>query len=154
MTGSQLLGEREVAYLLEVVDLARRGETDRLDAQLAAGISANLTNDAGDTLLILAAYHAHRETVEMLLGHGANHARANHRGQTALGAAVFRRDRGIVTALLAAGADPRAGAQSAVDVARFFGLEEMTELLWLGDCAESKVPGGRNPEERAANLAG
>jgi uncharacterized protein len=129
MTEAQELGEREVAYLLEVVDLARQGETDQLEEQLTAGISANLTNGVGDTLLILAAYHAHLDTVEMLLGHGADHGRVNRRAQTALGAAVFRRDRGIVTALLAAGADPEAGEQSAIEVARFFELEEMAVLL-------------------------
>jgi uncharacterized protein len=127
----QEFGEREVAYLLEVIDLARDGSTDQLEVQLNAGISANLTNDVGDTLLILAAYHSHLDTVEMLLGRGADHGRANGRGQTALSAAVFRQERGIVTALLAAGADPRAGAQSAVDVARFFGLEDMAILLGL-----------------------
>jgi uncharacterized protein len=129
VTEAQELSDREVAYLLEVVDLARRGKSDQLEAQLAAGISVNLTNDVGDTLLILAAYHAHHDAVQMLLRRGADHARANCRGQTALSAAVFRQDCGIVTALLAAGADPLAGAQSAVDVARFFGLEEMADLL-------------------------
>ena len=132
MTEDQELSDREVAYLLEVLDLARRGQTDQLEAQLAAGISVNLTNDAGDTLLILAAYHAHLDTVEMLLRYGADHARANRRGQSALSCAVFRRDCRIVTALLEAGADSRAGAQSAIDVARFFGLEEMADLLALG----------------------
>jgi ankyrin repeat protein len=132
------LSDREVAYLLEVLDLARQGQTDQLEAQLAAGISMNLTNDAGDTLLILAAYHARLDTVQMLLRRGADHARENRRGQTALGAAVFRRDCAIVTALLMAGADPRAGAQSALDVARFFGLEEMANLLVLGDFTVSE----------------
>ena len=50
----------------------------------------NLTNDKGDTLLILAAYHGHPETVGALLDRGADHSRANDRGQTALAAAVFR----------------------------------------------------------------
>jgi ankyrin repeat protein len=133
VTETRGFGEREVAYLLEVLDLARRGQTDQLEVQLAAGISVNLTNDVGDTLLILAAYHAHLDTVEMLLRSGADHARTNRRGQSALSCAVFRRDCGIVTALLAAGADSRVGAQSALDIARFFGLEEMADLLALGD---------------------
>jgi ankyrin repeat protein len=129
VSDGQELGAREVAYLLEVVELARRGETDQLEAQIQAGISVNLTNDVGDTLLILAAYHAHPETVQMLLRHGGYHSRVNGRGQTALGAAVFRQDRSSVTALLAAGADPLAGPQSAVDVAKFFGLTEMATLF-------------------------
>jgi uncharacterized protein len=53
----------------------------------------------------------------------------NDRSQTALAAAVFRRDAGIVNALLAAGADPHHGGRSAVETARFFELEEMLRLL-------------------------
>lgn len=132
MSDAPELSEREVAFLLEVADLARLGQTAELEAQLVAGISVNLTNDAGDSLLILAAYHAHAETVEMLLRHAADHSRVNRRGQTALGAAVFRQDRVSVSALLAAGADPLAGAQSAIAVARFFGLAEMVLLLEAG----------------------
>jgi ankyrin repeat protein len=89
----------------------------------------NLTNDKGDTLLILAAYHGHPETVAALLARGADPGRVNDRGQTALGAATFRRTRESVVALLAVGADPTAGGQSALAVAQFFDLPEMAELL-------------------------
>ena len=73
-----------------VFDLARGGHTDELVAYVDAGVPVNLTNDKGDTLLILAAYHGHPETVAALLDRGADHSRANDRGQTALAAAVFR----------------------------------------------------------------
>ena len=112
-----------------VFDLARGGRTEELAAYLDAGVPANLTNDKGDTLLILAAYHGHPDTVAVLLEHGADHGRANDRGQTALGAAVFRRSEDAVRALLAAGADPDLGRQSARATADFFGLPEMTALL-------------------------
>lgn len=112
-----------------VFDLARGGHTDELAAYLDAGVPANLTNDKGDTLLSLAAYHGHPETVGALLAHGADHSRANDRGQTALAAAVFRQSTGTVTRLLAAGADPDAGGPSARATAEFFGLPVMTELL-------------------------
>lgn len=49
----------------------------------------NLTNDKGDTLLTLAAYHAHPGTVGALLSRGADPARTNDRGRTALAVAVF-----------------------------------------------------------------
>jgi hypothetical protein len=107
MSASELTAD-EVDFLLEVVDFARTGETRSLADAIAAGIPVNLTNGAGDTLLILAAYHCHLDTVEMLLEHGADWARVNDRGQTALAAATFRRHRPIVTVLLAAGADPDA----------------------------------------------
>ena len=112
-----------------VFDLARSGGTDDLVAYLDAGVPVNLTNDKGDTLLILAAYHGHEETVAALLDRGADHARANDRGQTALAAAVFRQSTDIVRRLLAAGADPDAGGPSARATAIFFELPEMTGLL-------------------------
>src|SRR3954469_20506966 len=85
-----------------VFDLARGGRTEDLAAYLDAGVPADLTNDKGDTLLILAAYHGHPETVAALLDRGADHSRANDRGQTALAAAVFRQSIETVTRLLRA----------------------------------------------------
>ena len=110
-------------------DLARFGHTDELVAYVDAGVPVNLTNDKGDTLLILAAYHGYPETVAALLARGADHSRANDRGQTALAAAVFRQSTATVTALLDAGADPDAGGPSARATAVFFELPAMTELL-------------------------
>lgn len=112
-----------------VFDLARAGAADELAAYLDAGVPANLTNGNGDTLLVLAAYHARPDAVAVLLQRGADHARVNDRGQTALGAAVFRRSEEAVRALLAAGADPDLGRQSARATAAFFGLPEMARLL-------------------------
>ncbi|MGY1831367.1 ankyrin repeat domain-containing protein [Geodermatophilus sp. SYSU D01180] len=112
-----------------VFDLARFGHTDELTAYVDAGVPVDLTNDKGDTLLILAAYHDHPETVAALLERGADPGRANDRGQTALAAAVFRRSEAGVRTLLAAGADPDAGGPSARETAAFFDLPEMTALL-------------------------
>ncbi|WNV86222.1 ankyrin repeat domain-containing protein [Umezawaea sp. Da 62-37] len=123
------LTDTELDYLRSVLDLARAGDTDRLAEALDAGVPANLTGATGDSLLILAAYHDHPDTVRALLDRGADTGRVNDRGQTALGAAVFRRSAESVTALLAAGADPALGGRSALDIARFFELPEMTALL-------------------------
>jgi ankyrin repeat protein len=114
-----------------VFDLARGGHTDELAAYLDAGVPVNLTNDKGDTLLLLAAYHGHPDTVAGLLTRGADpdHARANDRGQTALAAAVFRQSGDTVGVLLDAGADPDAGSPSARATATFFELPAMVELL-------------------------
>ncbi len=125
----EALSDEEIGFLLEVLDLARHGRTERLAELLEVGVPVNLTNAAGDSLLILAAYHGQGETVRLLLDRGADTARVNDRGQTALAAAVFGQDRGIVEALLAAGADPHHGGRSAVEIARFFELEEMLGLL-------------------------
>ena len=118
-----------IALAGRVFDLARGGATEDLAAYLDAGVPANLTNEKGDTLLILAAYHGHQETVAALLERGADHSRANDRGQTALAAAVFRQSTDTVARLLEAGADPDAGGPSARATAIFFDLPGMVELL-------------------------
>jgi uncharacterized protein len=112
-----------------VFELARFGATEELAAYLDAGVPANLTNDKGDTLLILAAYHGHPETVAALLAAGADPGRVNDRGQTALAAAVFKQSEETVRRLLAAGADPDAGGPTARETAAFFDLPAMTALL-------------------------
>ncbi len=119
----------ELAFLVAMFGLARDGATDDLATHLEAGLPSNLTNDSGDTLLILAAYHEHPDTVRLLLTHGADTERVNDRGQTALGAAVFRQSVDGVEALLAAGADPHGGGRTAVELATFFDLPEMLALL-------------------------
>ncbi|HSP36242.1 MAG TPA: ankyrin repeat domain-containing protein [Frankiaceae bacterium] len=110
-------------------DLARDGEAARLAEYLDAGLSSNLTNDKGDTLLILASYRGHPETVRTLLDHGADVTRVNDRGQTALAAAVFKQSEPTVRLLLAADADPADGSPSAIETARFFDLPAMVALL-------------------------
>ena len=112
-----------------VFDLARGGHTEQLVEYVDAGVPVNLTNDKGDTLLILAAYHSHPEAVAALLARGADHSCANDRGQTALAAAVFRQSAETVRHLVGAGADPDAGGPSARATAQFFDLPEMAALL-------------------------
>src|SRR3954471_3887769 len=110
-------------------DLARSGGTDELVGNVVAGLPVNLTNDKGDTLLILAAYHNHADTVSALLEQGADPGRVNDRGQSALSAAVFRQNAETVKSLLAAGADPDGGTPSAAATAEFFNLPEMAAIL-------------------------
>jgi ankyrin repeat protein len=123
------LDDETIAFAHRMFDLARYGAAEELAEYVDAGLPVNLTNDSGDTLLILAAYHKQSAVVDALLARGADVARANERGQTALAAAVFRQEGGIVQRLLDAGADPDGGSPSAVETARFFDLHEMLELL-------------------------
>ncbi|MFF1867427.1 ankyrin repeat domain-containing protein [Kitasatospora herbaricolor] len=106
-------------------DAARTGDSATLAAYVDAGAPANLSNDRGDTLLMLAAYHGHADAVRTLLERGADPDRANDRGQTPLAGAVFKGADEVLTALLAGGADPGAGTPSAVDTARMFGKEDL-----------------------------
>ncbi|MCM6774050.1 ankyrin repeat domain-containing protein [Nocardia sp. CDC159] len=113
----------------KVFDSARTGDAQTLGAYLDAGVPANLTNDRGDTLLMLAAYHGHSDAVRILLDQGADPNRANDRGQTPLAGAVFKGENEIVEALVGAGADPDAGTPSARDSAVMFGKSELLELF-------------------------
>ncbi len=101
----------------------------QLAGYLDAGVDANLANQKGDTLVMLAAYHGHAETVRALLERGADPNRANDRGQTPLAGAVFKGEDEVVRALAAGGADPRAGTPSAVATARMFERTDLLELL-------------------------
>ncbi len=123
------LTDDELAYLQSVLDDARAGRTHDLAAAVDAGVPVNLTSGAGDSLLMLAAYHNHPATVTALLARGADTERINDRGQTALGAAVFRGCEPSVRALLKAGANPDGGPRSAITVATVFELKEMAHLL-------------------------
>ncbi len=117
------------ALAAELFDLARNGDTEGLEEYLDAGVPATATNEAGDTLVMLAAYHAHAEAVALLLARGGDPNQANGKGQTPLAGAVFKGAADVVRALLAGGADPAAGFPSAIDAARMFGKTEMLALF-------------------------
>ncbi|WP_133916306.1 ankyrin repeat domain-containing protein [Streptomyces sp. NBC_00582] len=118
-----------VELATKIFDLARQGRTEELVAYVDAGVPANLTNDRGDCLVMLAAYHGHADAVRALLTRGAEADRINDRGQTPLAGAAFKGETGVIKVLLEAGADPSAGTPSAVDTARMFARAELLELF-------------------------
>jgi ankyrin repeat protein len=122
-------GPEMLRFAAKVFNLARQGDTGTLAAYVEAGVPANLCNDKGDTLVMLAAYHGHPQTVSVLLEHGADSDRTNDRGQTPLAGAVFKGERAVIEALLDGGADPSAGSPSAVETARMFGLDDLIALF-------------------------
>ncbi|MBX0300338.1 ankyrin repeat domain-containing protein [Cryobacterium sp. 1639] len=112
-----------------VFDLARDGLTGPLGEMLDAGVPLNLVNARGDSLLIVAAYAQHHDTVQELLRRGADTAIVNGMGQTALACAVFRGNEPILADLLTAGADPDLGSHTGVQIADQFGLPRMRALI-------------------------
>ncbi|WP_405814933.1 ankyrin repeat domain-containing protein [Streptomyces sp. NBC_01390] len=118
-----------VELATKIFDLARQGQTEALVAYVDAGVPADLTNDRGDSLVMLAAYHGHAEAVRALLARGADGDRVNDRGQTPLAGAVFKGAQDVIQALLESGADPAAGMPSALDTARMFGKTELLEVF-------------------------
>ena len=127
---------------VRVFGLARAGEAEELAAYVDAGVPADLTNEKGDTLLILAAYHGHPGTVAALLERGADHGRYNDRGQTPLAGAAFKGDLEMAKLLLAHGARaeaPLGDGKTAFMMAAMFNRLDIMQLL---------VDHGADPEAR------
>jgi len=112
-----------------VFELARDGRTGPLAEMLDAGVPLDLVNGRGDSLLIVAAYGQHLETVQELLRRGADTAVVNTMGQTALACAVFRGNEPILLALLTAGADPDLGSHTGIQIADQFALPRMRAVI-------------------------
>lgn len=124
--------EEAIALANSLFAMAREGETERLAAYIDAGAPVNMQNAKGDTMLNLAAYSSHPETVRMLLGRGADPEIANDRGQRALSCAVFKQDVESTRLLLEAGADADADAgtpSARATVQMFGGSPELAALL-------------------------
>jgi hypothetical protein len=113
----------------KLFDFARDGDAAALAQYLDEGTAATVTNEAGDSLVMLASYYGHSEIVDLLLARGADPNQENHKGQTPLAGAVFKGKVEIVRALLAAGADPNAGFPSATEAARMFGKTDLLALF-------------------------
>jgi ankyrin repeat protein len=121
--------EETLALAHALFDAARDGNSALLGSYLAAGAPATLTTAAGDTLLMLAAYHGHADTVRLILAHGGDANTANDRGQTPLAGAVFKGYPDVVQVLVDAGADPDAGSPSARAAAQMFARNDILALL-------------------------
>jgi ankyrin repeat protein len=118
-----------IALAHRLMDAARQGDGATLRRYLDAGVPATLTNAAGDSLVMLAAYNGHASVVADLLARGADADAANDRGQTPLAGAVFKGYSDVVATLLGAGADPDAGTPSARAAAGMFGRPDILELF-------------------------
>ncbi|WP_380176532.1 ankyrin repeat domain-containing protein [Kineococcus sp. DHX-1] len=121
--------ERALALAHRIFEHARNGRVRELCGYLDLGVPVNSTDSDGNSLVMLAAYHGHPRTVLALLERDADPDRANSRGQTPLAAAVFKGEVEVVAALVAADADPYLGTPSALEAARFFGRQDLLELL-------------------------
>jgi ankyrin repeat protein len=108
-----------------------RGSTATLAACVEAGVQVNLAHQKGDTLLMLAAYHGHAETVSMLLDKGADLTGRMTMRKRPLPEQPSRRSLAWSGVLLDAGANPGAGNPSAVDTALRFSSQQF--LAWFSE---------------------
>ncbi|MER5945699.1 ankyrin repeat domain-containing protein [Streptomyces sp. NPDC001904] len=127
MNSAALTAEQTARVVDIAMDLARVGDTGRLVEFLEHGLPADVTDPAGNTLVMLAAYHGHADTVRALLARGADPDRTNARGQSPLAGALFKGEDEVVTALLAAGADLDTGTPTARAAAGVFGRTHLLD---------------------------
>ncbi|MEK4242372.1 ankyrin repeat domain-containing protein [Janibacter sp. FSL W8-0316] len=121
------LPDEAVELAHQLFDWAREGQAERLAAYVEVGAPVDLRDPAGNTMLMLAAYHGQAETVRELARRGADVDALNDRGQSPLAGAVFKAEPEVVAALLEHGADPDAGTPSARATAQMFGQEGLLE---------------------------
>lgn len=116
----------------DAFDAARNGDLPRLREALDAGLPVSARNDAGDCLLMLAAYHGHEDAVALLLERGADANAINARGQHVLAGVCYKGAAAIADRLLAAGANANgiAGAsRSPLMYAAMYNHAQVTRLL-------------------------
>lgn len=83
----QMTPEEAAEFTEQVFNKAREGDAAMMAALLTKGLPPNLRNHKGDTLLMLAAYHGHVDTVKVLLEHKADPEIRNDNGQSPIAGA-------------------------------------------------------------------
>ena len=122
------LSEEQTARVIALaMDLARAGETEELVEFVDRGLPIDVRDGEGNTMLMLAAYHGHAETVRALIGKGADVDLPNNRHQAPIAGALFKGEDEIVMMLREAGADLEAGTPSARETAELFGRAHLLE---------------------------
>ena len=122
-----LTAEQYQRLIQVTTDLAREGRTSDLGEFLDLGTPVETADEQDNTLLMLAAYHGHADTVRDLLRRGASPDTLNARGQSPLAGALFKREPEVVRALVEAGADPDLGTPTARQAAEMFGSSDLLE---------------------------
>jgi len=122
-TPTAILPPEALEFASRVYNAARAGDLPFFNQALPAGLPPNMTNEKGDSLVMLASYHGHPALVRLLLSHGADPNRLNDRGQSPLAGAVFKNEEEVVESLLEGGADPELGEPSASEAATLFRME-------------------------------
>ena len=126
--GDQPLTPEQTGRVVELaMDLARAGATQELAGFLDHGLPVDARDGAGNTLLMLAAYHGRAETVELLVGRDADVDLRNGRDQSPVAGALFKGEDEVVRLLVRAGADLDAGTPSGRDTATMFGRQHLLD---------------------------
>lgn len=117
---------------LIALNYARYGKTDELAKMLKHGLSVNLQDPKGNTLLMLASYNGQADVVRLLLSLGASVDLKNDRGQTPLAGVCFKGYLDIVKLLVENGANINENnglGATPLTFAAMFGHEKIVEFL-------------------------
>lgn len=131
-TEKPALDDATLAFAGRIFQFARLGHAAELAELFGQGLPANLRNDKGDSLLMLAAYNGQEAAARVILDAGGDPELSNDRGQTPLAGAAFKGDMTVATLLLSRGAAVDGtgdGSRTALMTAAMFNRTEMVELL-------------------------
>jgi hypothetical protein len=99
-----VLDDESLAFAGRIFHFARAGRADALSELFEQGLPANIRNDRGDSLLMLACSHGQEAATRVILEAGGDPELANDHGETPLTAASSKGEQGIVRLLLEHGA--------------------------------------------------
>ncbi|MGD6749097.1 ankyrin repeat domain-containing protein [Streptomyces sp. BH105] len=125
MNNGALTPEQTKRVIALAQDLAREGSTAELVEFVEHGLPVDVTDAQDNSLLMLAAYHGHADTVRALLRLGADPDLRNARDQSPVAGALFKGADDVVAVLLDAGADLDTGTPTARAAAAMFGREHL-----------------------------
>ncbi|MCS4492301.1 ankyrin repeat domain-containing protein [Corynebacterium sp. ES2715-CONJ3] len=129
------------AFINELFHLARTGgepACDRLRTLVSLGLNPNISNEEGNTLLMIAAYSGHADIVRELINMGADLNQLNDRGQSPLAGAIFKKYPEVIATLINHGADPHIGHPSAYNTAKMFELSDLVAHLDAHDSGDKR----------------
>lgn len=123
MTSNELPADVQ-ELVTKLFQLARNPEgAEELAQYVDAGVDVNLTNEEGNSLLMLAAYNGNEPGVRVLLERGADVNQCNDRNLSPVAGVIFKKEHEIARLLIQAGADLEAGSPSAKETAMMFGID-------------------------------
>lgn len=125
MSEGSLTPEQQERVVQIAVDLAREGRTNELLEFVDHGLPIDVTDHDGNSLLMMATYHGHADTVTALMDRGGDINLRNARDQSPLAGAMFKGEDDVARLLIEAGADLDSGTPTARQAADMFGRSNL-----------------------------
>ena len=135
----------------DILRAAEANETDKVAALLGRGMDANTSDQAGTTLLMIAARNGNEALLELLLKNRVNAMRQNSYGDSAILLAAMGGRVAVLKRLVEYGVPISGAGWHPLHYAAFAGHFEIVEfLLTKGALVDAKAPNGQTPLMLAA----